>query len=313
MSERESAQFSDSTNQILRALDGESVTRNPAFSATTNAILDAIEEGGGGNPGYDVVITQETVTTIPSQTATGVSVGVPGIYAAQLSSNDYEAPDTMSIMFDNVNYECAKQEIGQESYYGADMSGGMPDFTTIPFVIGFGGAQGSGVYVGDANSHTISATAVIENKTVTPSEDFTEAAKIATGLDWENGAVLLHRYGNDIEETLQQIYDKFPVSPLGYRTFQENVLIVNDSGDKTPCRVTEYATSGGSLQSITFMLDISYPGYVVRVLKDSEQYKGYFCEKGRTNPIIFENYKVDGNGTTYTEYETGPLFTLTQI
>ena len=30
MSERESAQFSDSTNQILRALDGESVTRNPA-------------------------------------------------------------------------------------------------------------------------------------------------------------------------------------------------------------------------------------------------------------------------------------------
>lgn len=47
MSERESAQFSDSTNQILRALDGESVTRNPAFSATTNAILDAIEEGGG--------------------------------------------------------------------------------------------------------------------------------------------------------------------------------------------------------------------------------------------------------------------------
>lgn len=50
MSERESAQFSDSTNQILRALDGETVTRNPAFSATTNAILDAIEDGGGGLP-----------------------------------------------------------------------------------------------------------------------------------------------------------------------------------------------------------------------------------------------------------------------
>ena len=49
MSERESAQFSDSTNQILRALDGETPTRNPAFSATTNAILDAIEEGGGGS------------------------------------------------------------------------------------------------------------------------------------------------------------------------------------------------------------------------------------------------------------------------
>lgn len=54
MSERESAQFSDSTNQILRALDGEAPTRNPAFSATTNAILDAIEEGGGGSGLPDV-------------------------------------------------------------------------------------------------------------------------------------------------------------------------------------------------------------------------------------------------------------------
>ena len=106
-------------------------------------------------------LLSETVTT---------TAGSDG-NSATLAYTGTASPDVMSITFDGVDYNCAKQELGSNYLYGAS---DPSDFTAYPFALGCVGGEWW-LYTQTAGEHTVSAS----TESLQTSDDFKSAVNSA--------------------------------------------------------------------------------------------------------------------------------------
>lgn len=117
----------------------------------TAAKLNKMDNGWGVE---STPLFSETVTTVAGDNGNSATLAYTGT----------ASPDVMSITFDGVDYNCAKQELGSNYLYGAS---DPSDFTAYPFTLGcFGGEWW--LYTQTAGEHTVSASV----KSLQTSDDF---------------------------------------------------------------------------------------------------------------------------------------------
>ncbi len=126
-----------------------------------NHMEQGIAEASGGDCGFScteelILLTNETVTTTDHG----------GTNVAELTYSGQIIADTIFVTFDGTEYECEKKTIEGMDYYGADLSGGSPDFSNYPFVISY---DDSNIIVTETGgTHTVKIETIDYTATTTP-------------------------------------------------------------------------------------------------------------------------------------------------
>ena len=146
-------------------------------------------QGGGGDPGYTVEETKQTV--IAEQTITGTSI-TGGSYSTIIADPDISAISDgtiVTVTFDGTAYDVPAQDMSGECFLLGEVSGGSPVYTNYPFVIMLASTQAQVIKYG---ADPVVIKAEVLSKTVTPSDDF-KAAVEASG----SGGILRVSFGWD--------------------------------------------------------------------------------------------------------------------
>lgn len=142
--------------------------------------LNKMDNGWGIQP---APLFSETVTTADDEY---------GNYGSTLSYTGTDKPDSLTITFDGVDYNCAIQTKGSNNYYYGASS--PTDFTVYPFLVGRIGGEWW-LYTQTAGTHTISASV----EALQTSDDF--KAAVNSTIDFGTVPLLL----KDGETTITEV------------------------------------------------------------------------------------------------------------
>ena len=221
-------------SDMLDSVGGDSSL--PEVTTDDNGKVLTVVEGvwnkgdvSGGGYSYtadETVLTNESVTTTDQG----------GFNFAPLSYEPRITADTITVIFDGIEYTCALIIETNSTAYGGYSSEG-PDYTVYPFCI-LSSSSGNELYTSTEGTHSIEIKTVIED--VETSEGFDKAVE----KTYKNNLApfIVHISDNDVEgsfegweveESFTEIWHAIQSGRLVYGRWNSEILTVTHYGDSS--------------------------------------------------------------------------------